>query len=260
MRKESQQAALLFRWGRSVRAHRMRAGLTQDQAATALGVPLKAWQRLETGRHNPTLETIGRVADALQVPVTEFFGAPLVPEVGLPSWLGLPAGWRWDASGVPVFLLAEDAPGEGVAPDAARSPGSPSAGEPSVMADPRRPLGYARPIGRRTRQDDGLLLVQSRVSAPILRIEPGTWLLMRTGIASPGLGSLVLMSTATPPSGPPWVLRRIGALDAPLEGGLRVRLDGMQRGGPSTWRAGENASEAGLEAELVLVLGPSMSI
>jgi transcriptional regulator with XRE-family HTH domain len=250
MRKDSPQAPLLFRWGRSVRAHRMRAGLTQDQAATALGVPLKAWQRLETGRHNPTLETIGRVADALQVPVTDFFGAPLIPEVGLPSWLGLPAGWRWDASGVPVFVLSDDAP-----PDAPREPP-----EPGLVADPRRPLGYARPIGRRTRQDDGLILVQSRVSAPILRIEPGTWLLMRAGLQPPTLGSLVLMSTASPPSGPPWVLRRIGALDAPIEGGLRVRLDAMQRGGPSTWRSGEDASAAGIEAELALVLGPSMTV
>lgn len=228
----------------------MRAGLTQDQAATALGVPLKAWQRLETGRHNPTLETIGRVSDALQVPVTDFFGAPLIPEVGMPSWLGLPAGWRWDASGVPVYVLADDA-------EADAQTASP---EPALGADPRRPLGYARPIGRRTRQDDGLILVQSRTSAPILRIEPGSWLLMRSGIQSPTLGSLVLMSMSSPAAGAPWVLRRIGALDAPLDGGLRVRLDGMQRGGPSTWRAGEDARAAGVEAELALVLGPSMTI
>jgi DNA-binding XRE family transcriptional regulator len=229
----------------------MRAGLTQEEAATTLGIPLKAWQRLETGRHNPTLETIGRVADSLQVPVTEFFGAPLLPDANAAS-LGLPAGWRWDATGVPAWVLAKDeAPGGVVA-----------AAEPVRSADgPTRPLGFARTIGRRAQHGEGYLLAQATGTAP-LRIEAGTWLLMRGPVEKPSLGSLVLMSLSTDPAtrtGPPWVLRRVGALDAPLEGGLRVRLDAPVPGGPSCWRSGSDAAEAGVAAELVLVLGPSMA-
>ncbi len=229
----------------------MRAGLTQEEAATTLGIPLKAWQRLETGRHNPTLETIGRVADALQIPVTEFFGAPLLPESGA-AWLGLPAGWRWDASGTPAHVLAVDGP-EG---PVATPPGS-SGG----IGAPGKALGFARPIGRRAPHNEGYLLAQATGNAP-LRIEAGTWLLMRGPVETPTLGSLVLMSVANQaaaPTAPPWVLRRVGALDAPLEGGFRMRLDAPVPGGPSCWRSGANVAEAGVAAELVLVLGASMS-
>jgi transcriptional regulator with XRE-family HTH domain len=230
----------------------MRAGLTQEEAATTLGIPLKAWQRLETGRHNPTLETIGRVADALQVPVTEFFGAPLMPESGA-AWLGLPAGWRWDASGVPAHVLLADRP-EGVVVAAESTPGTGGRA-------PDRPLGFARTIGRRTHHGEGYVLAQASGSAPF-RIEAGTWLLMRGPVEKPTPGSLVLMSVKedpAAPTAPPWVLRRVGALDVPLEGGLRMRLDAPYPGGPSCWRAGADAAKAGVAAELVLVLGPSMA-
>jgi antitoxin HicB len=45
---------------------RKRRGLTQQQAADALGISQQAYQRLETpGRSNPTLRTLARISAVL---------------------------------------------------------------------------------------------------------------------------------------------------------------------------------------------------
>jgi DNA-binding XRE family transcriptional regulator len=44
---------------------------TQEDAAHEAGFPLAMWQRIESGRTNPTLLTLGRVADALGVEVVD---------------------------------------------------------------------------------------------------------------------------------------------------------------------------------------------
>lgn len=51
--------------GRRIRAARIRAGLTQEEAAAATGIDWRRWQRIENGTVNPTVRTLSRVATAL---------------------------------------------------------------------------------------------------------------------------------------------------------------------------------------------------
>lgn len=45
-----------------IRVARLRAGLTQEEAASRGGIDYKRWQQLEQGRVNATLRTLVRVA------------------------------------------------------------------------------------------------------------------------------------------------------------------------------------------------------
>lgn len=59
--------------GARVRELRAAAGMTQDALAAATGMnPDFVW-RVEAGRQNLSLKTIGRLALALDVPLTAFF-------------------------------------------------------------------------------------------------------------------------------------------------------------------------------------------
>jgi transcriptional regulator with XRE-family HTH domain len=51
--------------GRRVRAARMQAGLTQEDAAATAGIDWRRWQRIENGAVNPTVRTLARVATAI---------------------------------------------------------------------------------------------------------------------------------------------------------------------------------------------------
>jgi transcriptional regulator with XRE-family HTH domain len=51
--------------GQSVRAARLRAGLTQEKAAASAGIGYKRYQRIESGGANITLLTLHRLARAL---------------------------------------------------------------------------------------------------------------------------------------------------------------------------------------------------
>jgi transcriptional regulator with XRE-family HTH domain len=58
---------LLAEIGRRVRAARLRVGLSQQKAATATKSDPRYFQRLETGRLNPTVATLARIANGLGV-------------------------------------------------------------------------------------------------------------------------------------------------------------------------------------------------
>ena len=49
-----------------IRAARLKAGMTQEEAAAAAGIGYKRWQDLEAGRTNTTVLTLNRVAAALR--------------------------------------------------------------------------------------------------------------------------------------------------------------------------------------------------
>jgi transcriptional regulator with XRE-family HTH domain len=49
-----------------IRAARLSAGMTQEEAAAAAGIGYKRWQDLEAGRTNTTVLTLTRVATALR--------------------------------------------------------------------------------------------------------------------------------------------------------------------------------------------------
>jgi transcriptional regulator with XRE-family HTH domain len=55
-------------FGATVRRLRVAAGLTQEQLGARCGMDLSAVSRLERGRRNPRLDTLVRIARALEVP------------------------------------------------------------------------------------------------------------------------------------------------------------------------------------------------
>lgn len=57
--------------GQALRTIRTRAGLTQEQLAAASGATFGTINRLENGHIEPTLSTVQKIADALQVAPTE---------------------------------------------------------------------------------------------------------------------------------------------------------------------------------------------
>jgi transcriptional regulator with XRE-family HTH domain len=57
--------------GRNVRRIRLQRGLTQERLAFAAELDLTYIGGIERGRRNPSLMAMARVADALNVPITE---------------------------------------------------------------------------------------------------------------------------------------------------------------------------------------------
>ena len=55
--------------GERIRAARKQAGLTLEEVADRLGISNQSVAQWETGRRKPKLETLQRIADALQVPI-----------------------------------------------------------------------------------------------------------------------------------------------------------------------------------------------
>lgn len=54
-----------------IRTERIKAGLTQTQLAEKIGVTQNEVSRWETGERNPKLDKLKKIADALNVPITE---------------------------------------------------------------------------------------------------------------------------------------------------------------------------------------------
>lgn len=65
-----------LRIGQRVRAERTRQGRTIAELAERTGLQRPNLSRLEHGRHEPSLETLQRVADALGVPVARLVAEP----------------------------------------------------------------------------------------------------------------------------------------------------------------------------------------
>lgn len=57
--------------GQNISKIRKRRGMTQLDLAAATGMEENAVGRIETGRTNPTVKTLLRIAKALEVPLTE---------------------------------------------------------------------------------------------------------------------------------------------------------------------------------------------
>jgi len=62
--------------GERIRVLRKRAGFTQEQLAELVGLDARHLSRLEVGRHFPSLDSLERIAGALNVPLVEFFQFP----------------------------------------------------------------------------------------------------------------------------------------------------------------------------------------
>lgn len=59
--------------GARIKELRKRAGLSQDQLAEKVGIEAKYLSRIEVGKRYPSLETLEKIADALQVEMKELF-------------------------------------------------------------------------------------------------------------------------------------------------------------------------------------------
>jgi transcriptional regulator with XRE-family HTH domain len=88
----------------NLRRHRARARLSLSELASAAGVGKSTLSQIESGRANPSMETLWSIATALGVPFGELV-SPHAPEVRV-----VPAGEgvRIDSEGAPflVWLLA----------------------------------------------------------------------------------------------------------------------------------------------------------
>ena len=62
--------------GARIKELRRQAGLTQEELAELVGLDSRHLSRLEVGRHFPSLNSLERIADALHVPLVEFFRFP----------------------------------------------------------------------------------------------------------------------------------------------------------------------------------------
>ncbi len=59
--------------GKQIRALRQNRGWTLENAAAEMQLDLKHLQKIEAGQLNVTLVTLVRIADGLQVPLSELF-------------------------------------------------------------------------------------------------------------------------------------------------------------------------------------------
>jgi transcriptional regulator with XRE-family HTH domain len=60
--------------GMKIKALRGKRGLSQEKLAAKAGITRGYLARLETGRHEPTLTMLGKIAKALKVKTAELLG------------------------------------------------------------------------------------------------------------------------------------------------------------------------------------------
>ena len=64
-----------MRWeqivGENIRKVRLEHGLSQEEVAHRVGIVSSYYGQIERGRRNPTIGVLGRVADALEVPLAK---------------------------------------------------------------------------------------------------------------------------------------------------------------------------------------------
>jgi transcriptional regulator with XRE-family HTH domain len=73
MTNDYKQTVFFQRLARQLATMRKLRGLTQEQLAAEAGLDRVAIANIETGRRNPTVMTLFKLADALGVEVKDFF-------------------------------------------------------------------------------------------------------------------------------------------------------------------------------------------
>lgn len=63
--------------GERIRSARNQRGITQKQLGKACGIDEANIRKYETGRQNPKLETLKKIADALEIPISDLIGIPI---------------------------------------------------------------------------------------------------------------------------------------------------------------------------------------
>jgi transcriptional regulator with XRE-family HTH domain len=72
--------------GGRIRALRQKRQMTLQQLSDQCGVSVGMLSQMERGRSSPSVRTLQRVAEALEIPMSWFFSTPLVPR-DHPSWV-----------------------------------------------------------------------------------------------------------------------------------------------------------------------------
>lgn len=67
--------SLIEEFGRLVRHHRRQAHLTQEQLAERVGLSIEMIGRIERGEVGASFDSISKLAEVLNVPVRDLFGA-----------------------------------------------------------------------------------------------------------------------------------------------------------------------------------------
>lgn len=192
-----------------LKALRRERALTQEQLALRLSMGLKAIQRLESGHHNPTIDTLAHLARGLGVDVSRLLEAD--EGTGTTALSGLVrAGWRVrqprQRRGRAVAVRSLQV---GPAEDSPLGP---------VVAE-------ALPPVVRQLNSDGLFLAQIDEEAMAPQVPAGSWCLFRERVAQPWVGRNLLFWL---PEHGGWRLRRVASVEAPESGGWLVRLTARQ--------------------------------
>lgn len=74
-RKPPSPDSLLCILGRRIRDRRLAVGLTQPELAAVIGHSQRMISYYETGRREPTVETIARICHAVDMPISTFMSA-----------------------------------------------------------------------------------------------------------------------------------------------------------------------------------------
>lgn len=61
-----------------IREARKKAGITQKQLAKKLGVSSAMIAQYETGKRNPKMQTLEKIANALEIPVSDLYGDNMI--------------------------------------------------------------------------------------------------------------------------------------------------------------------------------------
>lgn len=73
--------------GEKIRAARTALGLTQDKLGERCGIAGANIRKYELGKANPKYETLQRIADALNIPVTDIMGADWHPRSAVDNFI-----------------------------------------------------------------------------------------------------------------------------------------------------------------------------
>ena len=71
-----------LRFGDVVREKRAELGLSQEALAERCGVDRKSISRVETGTFSPSLDRVWRIADGLDIPISQLFAELAEPPTG----------------------------------------------------------------------------------------------------------------------------------------------------------------------------------
>jgi len=223
--------------------------MTQEAVAAGLGISLKGYQRFETGRHNPTLDTTGRVAAVLGVAVRDLFAFSTFDAtenaLTVHDFSALvAAGWR-------IQRDARSRAGTIEVFDARAAASTQARPMPATL------VARAAPPLARHPNPEGLFLLRIEGDSMAPRVVDGDWVLLRRPVQPPWLGKIVL-AQQTEPGGDGalgrWWLKRVAALEAPESGGVRVRLESLAPGIATIVLEATDESELDLVAELVEVV------